>query len=137
MRSGRRIRTPGDNTIDFDSTVFNAALTINLTGGQLELGDANCTETIVGPAAGVTVSGGGQSRVFQVDAGVTASFSGLTITGGSTDGSGGGLANDGTRHADRLHHHRQLRRGERRRLVPVPRHDGALLLHRSAAIPPR
>ena len=30
----------------------------------------------------MTVSGGGLSRVFQVDADVTASISGLTITGG-------------------------------------------------------
>ena len=33
--------------------------------------------------------------MFQVDAGVTASLSGLTITGGNA-GSGGGLFNDGT-----------------------------------------
>ena len=33
--------------------------------------------------------------MFQVDSGVTASLSGLTITGGSTTGSGGGLYNDG------------------------------------------
>ena len=50
----------------------------------------------------MTVSGGGLSRVFQVDAGVTASISGLTITGGNVGysgygtGSGGGLANFGT-----------------------------------------
>ena len=43
----------------------------------------------------MTVSGGGLSRVFQVDAGVTASISGLTITGGTTTGNGGGLYNDG------------------------------------------
>ena len=45
----------------------------------------------------MTVSGGGTSRVFQVDAGVTASISGLTITGGNAGYStGGGLYNDGT-----------------------------------------
>ena len=38
----------------------------------------------------------GPSRVFQVDAGVTASISGLTITGGSTGGNGGGVLNYGT-----------------------------------------
>ena len=53
--------------------------------------------SITGPAAGVTVSGGGASRVFQVDGGVTTSFSGLTITGGSTSGPGGGVnVNGGT-----------------------------------------
>ena len=52
--------------------------------------------TITGPAAGVTVSGNNASRVFQVDPSVTASISGLTITGGNTTGSGGGLYNGGT-----------------------------------------
>ena len=84
---------PG-HTITFDPTVFASAQTITLTGIQLELSDTSGTETITGPAAGVTVSGGGLSRVFQVDAGVTASISGLTITGGNdATGNGGGLYN--------------------------------------------
>jgi hypothetical protein len=41
----------------------------------------------------VTVSGGGLSRVLQVDPGATASISGLTITGGSA-ANGGGMYND-------------------------------------------
>ena len=73
----------GAETIAFDKTVFKTPQTITLTGTQLELSDTTGTETITGPKAGVTVSGGGLSRVFQVDAGVTASISGLTITGGS------------------------------------------------------
>ncbi len=80
------------NTIVFDSTVFGTAQTITLSGGQLELEDTLGTQTITGPAAGLTISGGRGSRVFQVDSGVTASISGLTITGGW----GGGLANYGT-----------------------------------------
>ena len=52
----------------------------------------------------MTVSGGGLSRVFQVDPNVTASISGVTITGGNVAafygsafyGSGGGLYNLGT-----------------------------------------
>ena len=75
----------GAETITFDKTVFKTPQTITLTGGQLELSDTSGTETITGPKAGVTVSGGGLSRVFQVDAGVTASISGMTITGGNTD----------------------------------------------------
>ena len=86
---------PGDQTITFDPTVFGTAQTITLTVGQLELSDTTGTETITGPAAGVTVSGGGASRVFQVDPNVTASISGMTITGGSTAGNGGGLYNYG------------------------------------------
>ncbi len=59
---------PGQ-TITFDPTVFAAAQTITLSLGQLELSDTTGTETITGPTAGVTVSGGGTSRVFQVDCG--------------------------------------------------------------------
>src|SRR5262249_55074091 len=73
----------GDDTSIFSSTVFNTPQTINLTQGQLELTDTSGTETITGPAGGVTVNGGGNSRVFQVDGLVTASISGMTITGGN------------------------------------------------------
>ena len=85
----------GAETIAFDKKVFKTPQTITLTGTQLELTDTTGTETITGPKAGVTVSGGGLSRVFQVDGGVTASISGLTITGGNTPNNGGGLYNDG------------------------------------------
>jgi fibronectin-binding autotransporter adhesin len=84
---------PGQ-TITFDPSVFGSAQTITLSLGQLELSDTSGTETITGPAAGLTLSGGGNSRVFQVDGDVTASLSGLTITGGSAS-NGGGLANYG------------------------------------------
>ncbi len=85
------------NTIVFDPTVFGTPQTITLSGVPLELSDTGGTQTITGPAAGVTVSGGGISRVFQLDKGVTASVSGLTISGGSSSyGNGGGLLNDGT-----------------------------------------
>ena len=88
---------PG-HTIIFDPTVFASAQTITLTGSELELSDPSGTETIVGPAAGVTVSGDGLSRVFQIDGPVTAAISGLTITGGNSGqygGGGGGLENSG------------------------------------------
>jgi len=68
------------NQIVFDSTVFGTPQTITLGGGQLELEDTAGRQTITGPAAGVTISGGGTSRVFEVDSGVTASLSGLTIS---------------------------------------------------------
>jgi parallel beta-helix repeat protein len=87
---------PGGATITFDPTVFATGQTITLTQGQLDLSNTSGTEAITGPAAGVTVSAGGLSRVFQVDSGVTATFSALTISGGSTTGSGGGLENYGT-----------------------------------------
>ena len=82
--------------IVFDPTVFSSPQTITL-GATLELTETSGTDEIVGPGPGlVTVSGGATVSVFQVDNGVTASLSGLTISGGSTTGYGGGLANDGT-----------------------------------------
>jgi parallel beta-helix repeat protein len=88
---------PGAHTITFDPNVFATAQAITLTTGQLELSNTTGAQTIIGPAGGLTVSGGGLSRVFQVDAGVTASSSRLTVTrgGGSAD-RGGGLLNLGT-----------------------------------------
>src|SRR5262249_46053472 len=88
----------GASDITFDPSAFGSAQTISLTSGQLELSNTTGTETISGPAAGLTISGGGQSRVFQVDQGVTASISGVTITAGTVSGygSGGGLYNIGT-----------------------------------------
>ena len=80
----------GANTIDFAGTAFDTPQTITLTGVQLELSNATGAQTITGPTVGVNVSGGGLSRVFQVDSGVTASFSGLTITGGSVSGAAPG-----------------------------------------------
>ena len=85
----------GARTITFDSTVFATAQTIVLTAGPLELSQTSGLETITGPQAGVTISGGGTSGVIQVNAGATASFSGLTITDGSNT-SGAGMDNDGT-----------------------------------------
>ena len=90
---GQANSTSGASTIQFDSGAFATRQTVTLTGGQLELTGTTGTETITGPAAGVTVSGGGKTRVFQVDGGVTASLTGLTITGGNTAGNGGGLYN--------------------------------------------
>ncbi|MGO9462978.1 MAG: beta strand repeat-containing protein, partial [Isosphaeraceae bacterium] len=80
-------------SITFSTTVFGTPQTVTLTAGQLELSAG--TVTITGPAADVTISGGGASRVFQIDDGVTATITGLTITGGSTSGNGGGILNYG------------------------------------------
>ena len=88
----------GNAPITFDRTVFATPKTITLTGSQLELSNTSGPVSITGPRAGVTVSGGGLSRVLQVDALVTASVSGLTITGGNAGlyDSGGGVLNFGT-----------------------------------------
>jgi hypothetical protein len=83
--------------IGFDPSVFSTAQTITLTGSQLELSNTSLATLITGPAAGVAIDGGNTSRVFQVDSGVTASLSGLTIADGYAGAySGGGLDNWGT-----------------------------------------
>jgi predicted outer membrane repeat protein len=85
----------GGDTIVF-SSLFNSPQTITLSSGQLELTGTKARTTITGPGANLlTISGHQASRVFEVDANVTASISGLTITGGQA-GSGGGLYNDGS-----------------------------------------
>jgi hypothetical protein len=87
--------TPGDNTINFDPSL--AGGTITLTEGELDLTNTTGTTTITGLGADqLTVSGNHASRVFYVDAGVTAEISGLTITGGlATDGSSGEVTDSG------------------------------------------
>src|SRR5262245_39449709 len=93
---GQANSTAGADTIDFDRGVFGTPRTITLAGSQLELSDTTGATAITGPKAGVTVSGGGLSRVFQINNLVTASLSGLTITGGNAGSSYGGLYNVGT-----------------------------------------
>jgi hypothetical protein len=87
-----------DTVITFDPAVFGTAQTITLQGTALELSNTSLatTTTITGPAAGVTIAGDQASGVLQVDSGVISSMSGLTITGGSVSGNGGGLDNLGT-----------------------------------------
>lgn len=84
------------STIDF--TLASTPAVITLTSGQLTLTNTAYPTTIDGPGASLlSVSGNNASRVFQVDKGVTASISGLTITGGLVKNfhPGAGLYNDG------------------------------------------
>jgi parallel beta-helix repeat protein len=84
----------GGDTIVF-SSLFNSPHTITLTGGQLELTGTKAATTITCPGANLlSVSGNNASRVFLVDANVSASISGMTITGGNADtddDNGGGV----------------------------------------------
>jgi parallel beta-helix repeat protein len=87
----------GAQTITFDPTVFATRTTITLTAGQLELSNTTGTVTIDGPGANLLSINGNQiDRVFKIDRMVTASLSGLTITGASSISFGGGVYNAGT-----------------------------------------
>ena len=68
---------PGPIVIGFDANVFTGGQTIAVGGNLLELSNTAGTQRINGPAKGVTISGTG--RVFQIDKGVTAYLTGLTI----------------------------------------------------------
>ena len=109
---GQADSTAGANTIDFDSTVFNTPQTITLDRQPARAKQHERDGDDHGPGGGRD----GQrrrelSRVFQVDNGVTASLSGLTISDGLTTGNGGGVYNNGgTIHPDQLHRQRKLRR---------------------------
>ena len=89
---------PGPDTITFDPMVFGTPQTITLDNGQLLLSDTTGATAIIGPAAGVTLRGGGTDRVLQVNTDVIATLSKLSLTGGRGAGSayGGGLLNYGT-----------------------------------------
>jgi hypothetical protein len=87
---------PG-STIQFDSIMFATPQTITLNGTELPVLTADML--IQGPAAGVTVSGNGKSRVFEIDFEIrnalkpNVSIANLTITQGNAafSGAGGGI----------------------------------------------
>jgi len=82
--------------IEFDPTFFATPKMITLSS-TLELSEKDGPEVIDGPgASALTISGDNAVEVFLVDAGVTATLSGLTISGGMTNQSGGGISNAGT-----------------------------------------
>ena len=94
--------------ITFDPAVFSSPTTITLTGSQLLLSNTALSTSITGPGATLlSISGNHASQVFTVASGVSASMSGLTITGGIAS-YGGGLYNLGTLTSDRLHRLGQL-----------------------------
>ena len=89
---------PEIGPITFDPNVFKpgAAQTITLTQGPLELSRPFGPIIIQGPgAAALKIASGNSGRVFEVDAGVTATISGVTVTNGSSD-RGGAIVSAGT-----------------------------------------
>jgi hypothetical protein len=94
----------GADTITFSPKVFapGSLHTITLTQGQIVFTDTSGATTLDGPGPTVLeVNADQHSRVFKVADGVTASMSGLTITGGSFTAptgalaAGGGVLNNG------------------------------------------
>ena len=89
-------QTAGDNTIDFAVTG-----TITLNSALPDLSNTTGLTDIEGPgASSLTVARSGASgtpdfRIFTVDADVQAEITGLSISGGSSDGAGGGIENSG------------------------------------------
>jgi hypothetical protein len=83
------------SVIQFDPTVFATPQTLTLSS-TLSLSETAGPEVISGPGANLlTVSGNNSVQVFSVSGGVTASFMGLTISGGLAV-PGGGIFNLGT-----------------------------------------
>ena len=102
-------------TINFN--LGSAPTTITLEQGELELYNTADAITITGPGASLlTISGNDLNRVFQIDPEVTASLSGLTITGGyaSETVRGRCVQRVGYRHPHQLRDQRQLRTVRRR-----------------------
>ena len=91
--------SPTPNTVVFDTTgTFATAQTIVLAPGlgTLSLTNTGTFEAIDAPGSAiVTVSGGSTVGVFSIASGVTATFSALTISDGSTSANGGGILNSG------------------------------------------
>src|SRR5262249_31149020 len=82
----------GPDDITFDPSLTGG--TITLAGALPTITDP-LTVTGLGQAA-LTVKGTTGIRVFRIDAGVTATITDLTVTGGSVAGPGGGILNNGT-----------------------------------------
>jgi hypothetical protein len=82
--------------IEFDPTLFSTPQTITLTNA-LTLSESTGPEVIdgLGPSL-VTISGGGTVGVFTVASGTSATLRAITVSGGATGASGGGIVNNGT-----------------------------------------
>jgi hypothetical protein len=83
------------DTIVFDSSLNGT--TIALAQGQLELRGAGTGTITIDGGSQIAVSGNSSSRVFQIDSGVQAVLTGITIENGMVaSGYGGGIYNAGT-----------------------------------------
>jgi hypothetical protein len=85
----------GQVTIEFDPKAFSTFKTIDLTGITLSLTDTAAPTIIDGPGAGVGISGNNTVQVFAIRSSAVVSMSNLTIIGGASTSSGGGMINAG------------------------------------------
>ncbi len=83
-------------TIDFDKNVFAKYQTIILKGTTLAITNSAASTIIDGPAEGLAVSGNDDIEVLSIALGAKVTISNLSITEGSSGGSGGGISNAGT-----------------------------------------
>ncbi len=88
---------PGD-TINFAPSLNGQTITLDCTDSGFGTIVLAQNVTIVGPGANnLAISGNSACTVFQVNQGVTATISGVTIENGyAVNGYGGGILNDGT-----------------------------------------
>lgn len=92
--------TDGDNDlIIFDSSIFSTGQQITLNLGELDITHSLNINAPIDFATGkqlVTISGNKNSRVFEITAGASVSFSGLIITDGRVaNENGAGIKNSG------------------------------------------
>jgi uncharacterized repeat protein (TIGR01451 family) len=87
---GEVYAAPSNATIEFSPSLSGG--TINLDDLPIKLAH---NITIIGPSGGITVNANGQSGVFQVSSGVTASLTEVNATAGAVDGNGGAIINYG------------------------------------------
>lgn len=86
----------GGDTVSFDEYMQGKTITLNASLGALKIAEA-ITVDASALRSGVTVSGGGQTRVFEITGGSTllpVVFDSIQVTGGAAE-NGAGIWNDG------------------------------------------
>jgi predicted outer membrane repeat protein len=84
--------TPGDYVIDLSAGTYN----LDQNQGTLNADDPDHVLTIESTGGTTTIDGGSNITDMVVQGNATVQLIGLTITGGTTSGSGGGIQNGGT-----------------------------------------
>ena len=92
LRNAIANASAGD-TIEFNMTAGFVTSPIVISNAELTISQ---NLKIIGPGPGeLSIDAENSSTVFHVSSGVSATISGLTVTGGTTGGAGGGLVNEG------------------------------------------